>query len=194
MASPLPGDKPSQPPPSPLVSLLVGLSVQGTGVAGHEDQGVAEVDLPIAGGEDQSAGVEHIEQGTDHFLAGLLDFIEQHDAGFAEGTLNLVQIKQAMAFLAAHVARRRAGECRRVMLLGQWYSCRYGTGHPGCHEWLRRSVRTVSVLPTPVGPRNRCTASGRLSSPMSAFTRTSMDSHRHQGPRPGRRCFAAGGP
>ncbi len=95
------------------------LRLQRTGVAGHEDQGVAEVDLAVAGGKHQPTGVQHVQQRAHHFLAGFFDFIKQHNAGFAERALYLVQIEQAVAFLAAHVARRCTGQGCGVMLLGQ---------------------------------------------------------------------------
>src|SRR5690606_28201755 len=80
--------------PASLIAMMVRFRFQGSGVAGHKDQGVAEVDFPVAGGEHQPAGIEHIKQGPGDLLAGLFKFVEQDNARFAERSLNLLKIKQ----------------------------------------------------------------------------------------------------
>ena len=81
------------------------LQLSGAGVAGHDDDRVAEVhEAPVAIGE--SALVEHLQQQVEDIAVGLLYLIEQNDrVGLAAYSL-----RQLSTLLVAHIARRRTDE------------------------------------------------------------------------------------
>ena len=79
--------------------------VLGAEVAGHDDDGVAEVDGPaLRVGE--PAVVQHLEQDVEHIGVGLFDLVEQqHRVGLAPYRLG-----ELAALLVADVAGRRSDE------------------------------------------------------------------------------------
>src|SRR5690606_7860810 len=77
-----------QAPPAVTETPVVAGQLGGTEVAGEEDQAVAKVDLAVAGGQRQQAGVEYVEQAADDLRAGLFQLVEQYDAGLAVAAAN----------------------------------------------------------------------------------------------------------
>ena len=133
--------------------------------------GVAQVDA-LAAAVGEPAFVERLQEQVEQVRARLLDFVEQHDA--CTGCPS-----------AGWSARRRA-RCRRCRAACR-SACR-PTTEPSWYSDM--STRTIffsspnrnsatafasSVLPTPVGPRNSSTPSGRskpsLSGPLFSTSR-----------------------
>jgi hypothetical protein len=80
-------------------------------VAGHQDQGVAEVDLD-AGGVAEHAAIEDLIEDLHHVGVGLFDLVEEHDGvGLATDRLG-----ENAALVRAYVAVRRAGQPRDAVL------------------------------------------------------------------------------
>ena len=134
-------------------------------VRGHDDHGVAEVDrAALAVGE--AAVVQDLQQHVEHVRVRLLDFVEQqHRIRPAAHGLG-----QITAFLVANVARRRADQARDRMLL---HELRHVDAHHrlfGIEQEFASALHS-SVLPTPVGPRNRNEPFGRFGSDRPARER-----------------------
>ena len=88
------------------------LQLAAADVGGHDDDGVAEVDL-AADAVGELSVVEHLEQHVEHVGVCLLNLVEQHDAiGFAAYTLG-----ELAALLVAHISRRRSDEAAHGELL-----------------------------------------------------------------------------
>ena len=81
------------------------LQLSGTGVGGHNNDGVAEVhESAVTIGE--ATLVKHLQQKVVDVGMSLLNLVEQHDGVGVTAHL----LGQLSAFLIAHVARRRADE------------------------------------------------------------------------------------
>ena len=137
-------------------------------VRGHDQHGVLEVDrAALAVG--QAAVVHHLQQHVEDVGVGLLDLVEQHD-GVGPAAHRLGELA---ALLVADVAGRRADEPRRRRASPCTPTCRCGPSRPGESNMNSASARASSVLPTPVGPRNRNVPIGRSGSCRPARERRS---------------------
>ena len=137
-------------------------------VRGHDQHDVLEVDrAALAVG--QAPVVHHLQQDVEDVGVGLLDLVEQHD-GVRPAAHRLGQLA---ALLVADVAGRRADEPRRRCASPCTPTCRCGSSRPGESNMNSASARASSVLPTPVGPRNRNVPIGRSGSCRPARERRS---------------------
>ena len=89
------------------------LQLSCSGVAGHYDYRVAEVDkTTVAIG--QTTFVEHLQQHVEHVAVSLFYLVEKHDGvGLAAHLFG-----ELSAFLISHVSRRRTHKARGVETLG----------------------------------------------------------------------------
>ena len=105
----------------PLLDLVVALlhvhrlgvgDQPGADVAGHDDDGVLEVDgaALVVG---QAAVVQDLQQHVEHVGVRLLDLVEEHDAVRPAAH----RLGELAALLVAHVAGRRADQPRDGVLL-----------------------------------------------------------------------------
>ncbi len=84
----------------------------GAGVAGHDDDGVLEVDLSaVTVGQDTV--VQNLQKQVVDVGVGLLNFVQKHHA---VGALADLFAELAAAFLEAHVSRRRSDEATDAVL------------------------------------------------------------------------------
>ena len=148
----------------------------------HDQHDVGEVDrAALTVGE--AAVVEQLQQDVEHLGVRLLDLVEQHDGvGPAPDGLG-----ELAALVVADVARGRADEARRR------------SASPGTRVMSMRTIarsssnrysaraRASSVLPTPVGPRNRKLPIGRCGSERPARERRMALATAVDRRRPGRR-------
>ena len=125
------------------------------------NDGVAEVDratLTVG----QAAVVEHLQQQVEHVRVRLLDLVEQHDrvrvAAHALGELP--------GLVVADVSRRGADEPRHGVPLAELAHVEADHLAVSSSNSDAASALASSVLPTPVGPRNRKLPTGRCGSPM----------------------------
>ena len=104
--------------------------------------------------------VEHLQQDVEDVIMCLLHLIKQDDLIRAPPHC----LGQRAAFLIADIARRRADQARDGVLL---HELAHVDARPSpAHHRTGTSANafTSSVLPTPVGPRNRNEPIGRLGS------------------------------
>ena len=126
-------------------------------VGGHDHDRVAEVDRPaLAVGE--AAVVEQLQQHVEYVGVRLLDLVEQHH-GVGPAPHRLGELP---AFLVADVARAARRSAARPCA-APWYSLMsMRTMARSSSNRKSASARASSVLPTPVGPRNRNEPIGRF--------------------------------
>ena len=137
-------------------------------VRGHDQHGVLEVDrAALAVGE--AAVVEHLEQDVEHVGVRLLDLVEQDDRVRPAAH----RLGELAALVVADVAGRRADEPRRRRASPCTRTCRCGPSRCSSSNMNSASARASSVLPTPVGPRNRNVPIGRSGSLSPARERRS---------------------
>ena len=126
-------------------------------VGRHDQHGVGEVDrAALAVGE--AAVVEQLQQHVEHVGVGLLDLVEQHHrvrpAAHRLGELAALVVADVAGRRADEAATRSASPCTRDMSMR--------TIARSSSNRKSASARASSVLPTPVGPRNRNEPIGRL--------------------------------
>src|SRR5213082_1900027 len=134
-------------------------------VGRHDDHGVAEVDrAPLAVGE--TPIVEHLQQHVEHVRMRLLNLIQQDDRIGPPAH----RFGEVAALLVADVAGRRADQARHGVLL---HELRHVDADQRVPVSKRNSASALqsSVLPTPVGPRNRNEPFGRRGSASPARER-----------------------
>ena len=125
-------------------------------VRGHDQHGVREVhstSLAVC----EAPVVEHLQQDVEHVRVGLLDLVEEDDGVGAPAH----GLGQLAPLLVADIARWGSHEARDAVF--SWYSP-MSMRIMARSSSKRTSARALasSVLPTPVGPRNRNDPMGRL--------------------------------
>ena len=84
----------------------------GTGVGGHDNDGVLEVHHPALGVRNASV-VQHLKQNVQHIRVRLFDFVKQHHAVGTAANL----LRQLSGLIIAHIAGRRTDELGDGVLL-----------------------------------------------------------------------------
>ena len=128
-------------------------------VGGHDQHHIGEVDrATLAVGE--PAVVEQLEEDVEDVWMRLLHLVEQ-DHGIGAATHRLGELAP---LVVAHVAGRSADEAADRDASPCTRTCRCGPSPARRRRGIRPGPAASSVLPTPVGPRNRKDPIGRCGS------------------------------
>ena len=137
----------------------------------HDDDGVAQIHA-LAAAVGQPAFVERLQEQVQQVRAGLLDLVEQDDACTGCPSAGSSGCRRARCRRCRAACR---SACRRRPSRPGTRTCRRGPSSSRRRTGTAATAFASSVLPTPVGPRNSSTPSGRsnpsLSGPLFSTSR-----------------------